>query len=370
MARPDPSSDAAVLIAPLAQHRIPVDRLADWLAPHVPVAGGLQVHQFQGGMSNPTYLLTAGDGARYVLRKKPPGPLLPKAHQIDREYRVMAALAETAVPVPPMIALCQDPDVIGADFFVMGHVPGRIITPPGLDPVAPAQRRALMHALVDTLAALHLVDHRGVGLERFGRPDGYLTRQTARWAAQYKAAAAALPDMIDYADFDWLRDWLTERVAGVEAATLVHGDFRVGNTITDPSQPRTAAVLDWELSTVGHPLSDLGYFCLPFHQPHDAPNLQGLQGLDLPALGLPTEDEVLARYCAKTGRAGIPDWPLFTAFSFFRIAAIVHGVAARTAQGNVSTATADAAADCARAGLLARIGVGIAQAADRQRREI
>ncbi|MEM7061451.1 MAG: phosphotransferase family protein [Pseudomonadota bacterium] len=358
------AEDAPELIDPLDQHHIDPRTLARWLADHVPGTDGLKVQQFQGGMSNPTYLLTTGDGNRYVLRKKPPGKLLPKAHQIDREHKVMAALAATDVPVPRMIALCEDASVIGAEFFVMSHVPGRIITHAAMPTVAHADRRALTFSLVDTLAALHKVDRIEVGLERFGRPDGYITRQTTIWAKQYEAAKAALPPF-DYTKFDWLRDWVIERAGEAEETSIVHGDFRPGNCITHPTEPRVAAVLDWELSTIGHPLSDLAYYCLPYYQPFgDGTGPAGLQGLDLAAEGLPDEEGVLQRYCDQTGRSGLANWPLFMAFSFFRIAAIIQGVAARAAQGNVSSASADADRDLARAGVMAEIGEGIARGAD------
>ncbi len=359
--------DAPELIDPLDQHRIDASALAGWLSDYVPGAEGLTVQQFQGGMSNPTYLLTLSNSTRFVLRKKPPGQLMPKAHQIDREHKVMAALANTPVPVPQMIALCEDVDVIGAEFFVMEHVEGRVITHAAMPTVAQQDRRALAFSLVDTLAALHKVDRIEVGLERFGRPDGYLARQTARWAAQYDAAKAALPPF-DYAKFDWLRDWVMERAGEAEETSIVHGDFRPGNCITHPTEPRVAAVLDWELSTIGHPLSDLAYFCLPYRQPLDTgAGPAGLMGLDLVAEGVPDEEAVLQRYCDQTGRDGLPNWPLFMAFSFFRIAAIIQGVAARAAQGNVSSASADPDRDLARAGTMAEIGEGIARQADTTR---
>ena len=371
MSMADPMSDQPELIEPLATHRIDAARLADWLAPHLPAARqGLEVKQFQGGMSNPTYLLIAGDGSRYVMRKKPPGKLLPKAHQIDREYKVMDALAGSGVPVPGMVAFCDDPEVIGAEFFVMRHVDGRIVTHASMPTVARDDRRALMMDLVDILAALHGVDHMAAGLERFGRPDGYMIRQTTRWAGQYDAAKPALPAEFDYTTFDWLRDWLLERAADAEETSIVHGDYRPGNCITHPTEPRVVAVLDWELSTIGHPLADLGYFCLPWRQPFQlGPGSSGMIGIDLEAEGIPSEDEVLARYCDASGRDGIPDWPLFLAFSFFRSAAIIQGVAARAAQGNVSSASADPARDLARAGAMAERGAEIARAADAAKRE-
>lgn len=361
--------DAPELVAPLEQHRIDAAVLARWLTPHLPdAADGLQVRQFQGGMSNPTYLLTAANGSRYVIRKKPPGKLLPKAHQIDREHRVMHALRDSDVPVPRMFAICDDPEVIGAEFFVMEFVDGRIIKAPTLDTVDKADRAALYVSLVDVMAALHSVDHVAVGLERFGRPDNYLSRQTTRWAGQYEASKPALPSDFDYSRFDWLRDWLLERAAYTDETSIVHGDFRPGNTITHPSEPRCIAVLDWELATIGHPLSDLAYFCLPYRQPH--PELGGFVGLDLAEMGLPAEEDILARYADRTGRAAIPDWPVYMAFSFFRIAAIVQGVAARAAMGNVSSASANAERDLDRARLMAEIGEGIAREAEAARREI
>ncbi|MEL7471502.1 MAG: phosphotransferase family protein [Pseudomonadota bacterium] len=357
-------SDKPELIEPGAAHQIDVDALASWLEPHVAEArSGLSVRQFQGGMSNPTYLLETSGGTRLVLRKKPPGKLLPKAHQIDREYRVMDALRATDVPVPAMIALCEEPDVIGAEFFVMEHVPGRIVTHPAMPTVEGGSRRALWFSLTDTLAALHKVDPATVGLERFGRPDGYLARQTARWAAQYEASKSPLPADFDYADFDWLRDWLTGSAAYTDETSIVHGDFRPGNCISHPTEPRVVAVLDWELSTLGHPLGDLGYFCQPFRQRGAFAGRTGLAELDPAAEGLPSEREILLRYADATGRDGIEDWPVYLAFSFFRSAAIIQGVAARAAMGNVSTSSTDPLEVLARAGEMARIGAEIARGA-------
>lgn len=345
------------LVAPLPAHRIDAEALANWLRDALPEAAqGLTVEQFQGGMSNPTYLITSASGKRYVLRKKPPGKLLPKAHAVDREHAVMHALADTGVPVPRMLAYCEDPEVIGAEFFVMEFVEGRIIPPPSMDPVAREERPAIAHALIDTLAQLHSVDWKAAGLERFGRPEGYLKRQTARWAGQYEGAKEALPADFDYSQMDWLRDWLLEHTDVSNETAIVHGDFRLGNMILHPEEPRVIAVLDWELSTLGHPLADLAYLCMPYHTSGSEPDAR-----DLLEAGLPPEQQLLDRYCERTGRDGIPEWPIFMAFSCFRSAAIIQGVAARAAQGNVSSASADPVRDGARARRVAEVGARIAR---------
>ncbi|MGH1457264.1 MAG: phosphotransferase family protein [Paracoccaceae bacterium] len=360
------NSSAPQIIAPLKAHIFDGEALAAWLAPHLPEAAqGLHIGQFQGGMSNPTYLLTTRSGRRLVLRKKPPGVLLPRAHAVDREYRVMRALGPTEVPVPEMIAYCDDPDVIGAEFFIMDYVEGRIIPDPAMGPVARADRPALAYALIDTLAALHLVDWRAAGLEGFGRPENYLGRQTIRWAAQYESAKPDLPDDFDYSDMDWLQGWLGEHADASHDASIVHGDYRLGNTVVDAAAPRVAAVLDWELSTIGHPLGDLAYTCLPYRLP------QGIAGrIDPVEDAVPREDEIIARYCARTGRDGIPEWPVFLAFACFRYAAIVQGVAARAAKGNASSASADPLRDGARARAVAQIGADIARRMDRRKTEM
>ncbi len=365
MATPDPAASATGAVAPA--QRFDEAALAAYLSGRLADAGaGLTVRQFHGGQSNPTFLLTTGGGARYVLRKKPPGRLLPKAHQVEREYRVMAALAGTAVPVPRMRLLCEDAAVIGTPFYVMDYVPGRIEADPAAPALAPAERRASRLAMTTTLADLHAVDWRAVGLAGFGRPEGYLARQVDRWAQQYAASRTGTENPA----MDWLARWLPDNLppapAGAEPATLVHGDFRPGNLILHPQRPEVVAVLDWELSTLGHPLADLAYFCLPYHLPAGVPGVRGLVGHDLAALDLPDEAEILAAYAARSGRAPGAEWPFYLAFSLFRLAAILQGVAARAAQGNA--ASADAKEVGGRAGLLAETGRALAEGAGALRR--
>lgn len=334
--------------------------LADWLKGRLDGAEqSLAIRQFKGGQSNPTFLLTTGAGGRFVLRKKPAGTLLARAHQVEREYAVMQALAGSGVAVPRMLVLCEDAGVIGTAFYVMDYVPGRVLGGPDLGPAATAERRPLYHAMIETLAALHRVDFRDVGLADFGRPDGYVARQIARWSRQYEASRSGE----DSTAMDWLRDWLHERAAVVDETAIVHGDFRFGNVILEPERPAIAAVLDWELSTIGHPLADLAYFCLPYHLPHGIEGIKGLGGLDLQTWNIPTETETIERYADLSGRDRIDDWPLFLAFSFFRLAAILQGVHARALQGNASSD--DALAVGRRAGMLAEAGRRVAREASR-----
>jgi len=339
------------------QHRFDEAALAAYLSGRLAGAeSGLAVRQFQGGQSNPTYLLSCGDGRTYVLRKKPPGQLLPRAHQVEREYRVMAALAGSAVPVPAMRLLVEDEGVIGTAFFVMDFVEGLVLQEPPLELPGPA-RASLYFEMMDTLAALHGVDWQAVGLADFGRAEGYVPRQIARWSQQYEASRLGAENR----DMDWLKDWLAERADIADASAIVHGDFRLGNMIVRAAAPHIRAVLDWELSTIGHPLADLAYCCMPYHLPVGVKGVRGLVGLDLADIGLPGEEDMLARYCAASGREGVPDWSFFVAFSLFRIAAILQGVFARAQQGNASSA--DAAEVGAHAGMLAAAGRQVAEAA-------
>lgn len=323
------------LIEVLPQHRIDEAALAAWLAPRLGAGfdGRVVVRQFQGGQSNPTYHLAtrAGD---WVLRKKPPGPLLPSAHAVEREYRVIGALAGSGVPVPAVLGLCEDPAVLGTPFYVMRHVPGRLLGSRFVEDEAMprAQRAALYDDLLRVLATLHRVDFRAAGLADFGKPEQYLARQVARWSKQWDASRTEeLPAM------EALRQWLpahlpVELPAGAEAA-IVHGDYRLGNVLVAPDAPRLAAVLDWELATIGHPLADLGYLCIGYHLP---PAEGGCLGLDLAAAGIPTEAETVAAYCRYAGRAVPADFAVYVAFSMFRLAAIAAGVYKRALDGNAA----------------------------------
>ena len=321
---------AAVLIEPLPQHRLDERRLFDFLARELPgFEEPAQVRQFQGGQSNPTYLIAAG-ARRWVLRKKPPGELLPSAHQVEREFRVQQALAGSAVPVPTMWLLCEDEAVIGSAFYVMDHVEGRVLTDTRLTALDPAERRPIYDALATTLAALHRVDVRAAGLEDFGKAENYVGRQIDRWTKQYLAAKTD-----DVPAMDRLMAWLPEHAPERDETTIVHGDFRLGNMIYAPDRPQVAAVLDWELATLGHPLSDLAYAALPYHLPPGGP-LPGLRDVDPRTLGLPTEAEFLETYAKAAGRAEVEDWPFFLALSLFRLAGITQGVYARALAGNAA----------------------------------
>ena len=297
-------------------------------------SGPLTSTKFKGGQSNPTYRLDAASGV-YVLRRKPPGQLLASAHAVDREFRVLTALHGSAVPVARPLHLCRDESVIGSMFYVMEFVDGRIFWDPALPELGTAERAAYYDAIVSTLAALHAVDVDAVGLADYGKPGNYFARQIARWSEQYRASQTrAIPDM------DALMDKLAARCPADDGVVaLVHGDFRIDNLMFDPLEPRVRAVVDWELSTLGHPLADLGYFCMALRLPRN-PALPGLGGMDRAALGIPDEAALLARYSSLSGRPIPADWPFVLAFSFFRLAAIAQGVAKRAQQGNASSAQA------------------------------
>ena len=310
---------------------LPLDPLGRYLAGAVPGFGRLTgARKFPGGQSNPTFLVDA-TGGRFVLRRKPPGQLLKSAHAVDREHRVMAALAGSAVPVPRVFALCEDEAVIGSAFYVMEYLEGRIFWDAVLPDLGPDERAAVYDAMNATLAALHRVDPAAVGLADFGRPGSYFARQTARWSGQYRASQTdPLPEM------DALIAWLEGAMPADDGrVALVHGDFRLDNLVFAPDAPRVLAVLDWELATLGHPFADLAYQCMQWRLPPDSA-LPGLGGVDRRALGLPAEEEYVAAYCARMGLPGIPGWRFYLAFSFFRLAAILQGVYRRALDGNAS----------------------------------
>lgn len=322
-------------------HRFDEDALHRYLQANVEgYSGPLTVRQFEGGQSNPTFQLEAG-GTFYVLRKQPPGELLPSAHQVDREYRVMKALEHTDVPVPLMKCLCEDPTIIGTKFYVMEMVPGRVFAETLLPSLTPPERRAIYLDLARVLAKLHSVDPAAVGLADFGRPGNYYERQIGRWTKQYEASKTEQIDAMDK-----LMSWLPERIPEQGETVIVHGDYRLGNALIHPTESRIVAVLDWELCTLGDGLADLGYICQDYHG--DSYNDAGLSGADLSALGIPTEDELVAEYCRHAGREQIENWPFYVIYNMFRSASIIQGVYKRGLDGNASSEKALEYKDAAR----------------------
>ncbi len=324
--------DGRDLGAPLAAHQIDEIALAKYLAKHIPNFGDTcNVQQFRGGQSNPTFLLQA-DGNSYVLRKKPPGELLPSAHAVDREFRVIAALNNSDVPVPKALHLCEDETIIGQMFYVMNYVAGRVFSDITLPECTPQERTTAYLSSASVLSKLHAVDYQAVGLESFGKPHNYVARQVARWSKQYELSKTE-----DCKAMDELIAWLPANDAEDNGSSIVHGDYRPGNLIFSNDDTTVAAVLDWELSTIGHPLADLGYFLLPYHLNE---NLRGhsLRGVDLHALGIPTEQVLLDTYTANGHQVGNIDY--YIAFSMFRLAAILAGVLRRGIDGNASDPSA------------------------------
>jgi aminoglycoside phosphotransferase (APT) family kinase protein len=332
-----------------AAHRLDEAALHAWLSANVDgYSGPLSVRQFTGGASNPTYLLSAG-GARYVLRKKPPGQLLASAHQVDREYRVMKALGGVGFPVPTMRALCEDDAVIGTSFYVMDFLEGRIFRDARLPGMAPAERSAIYAELVDVLARLHAIDPAAIGLADYGRPGNFFERQIGRWIKQYRGAETdPIPAMEE------LIARLPALVPADETVTIAHGDYRLENVMFHPTEPRIIAVLDWELSTLGHPLADIAYSCILWHSRSEGWGT--LDGIDLAASGIPTEAEHVAAYCRRTGRAGIDHFSFYLAFSIFRLASISQGVFRRNRDG---IGTGDASADNSGTRLLAETALAV-----------
>src|SRR3954463_1711126 len=301
------------------------------------------LEQFKGGQSNPTYRLTSADGRKFVLRRKPPGKLLPSAHAVEREYRVISVLHPTGFPVARPHVLCEDESVIGTAFYVMDYVEGRVLWDQSLPGMSRPERFAIWEELNAVIARLHLIDYRAVGLGDFGKPSSYIERQGARWTRQYQASETEKIEAMDN-----LIAWLPNNIPPETGTTVVHGDFRLDNVIFHPAEPRILAVLDWELSTLGDPLADFAYHCMSWHIPPG--QFRGIGGLDLAALGIPTEAEYVRMYCKRTGRAGIEasHWDFYMAYNLFRIAAILQGIAKRVVDGTAASAHARDAGSRAR----------------------
>ena len=308
--------------------------LARWMDAHVEgFRGPLTVLQFKGGQSNPTYRLDT-PGRSYVLRRKPPGQLLKGAHAVEREARILSALGSTGFPVPHVFGLCTDEAVIGSWFYVMELVEGRIFWDATFPEVARDERPACFDAMNEVIARLHSLDHEALGLGDFGRPGNYFERQISRWTRQYREDVDAGRD----ADMDALADWLPAHIPPGDETSIVHGDFRCDNMIFHPTESRVVAVLDWELSTLGHPLADFAYHAMMYQMPPDI--VAGLAGADLAGLNIPSEQAYVAAYCQRTGRAGIPSWDFYIAFNYFRLAAIFHGIKGRVIRGSAASAQA------------------------------
>ena len=314
-------------------------RLREYLRDTLPaVADGLDVSQFKGGQSNPTYKLTT-PSASYVLRRKPPGKLLKSAHAVDREFRVLSALSKQGIPVATPILLCADDDVVGTMFYVMEFVDGRVFWEPHLPALDATERGAIYDSMNATLAALHNVDFDAAGLGDFGRPGNYFARQISRWSQQYRASETQTVEAMDR-----LIDWLPGNVPTDDSAGIVHGDFRLDNLIIAHDAPKVIAILDWELSTIGHPLADLTYHLMAWQLADVGIGASGLAGMDLTELGIPDEEAYVARYCARTGRTqGIEHRDFYAAFNFFRIAAISQGIAGRVRDGTAASTHASKA---------------------------
>ncbi|MCH8856818.1 MAG: phosphotransferase [Proteobacteria bacterium] len=345
-----PAMEAFTGTRPLAQ---PLDTAAlqAWLSAHVKgFAGPLAIEQFKGGQSNPTYLLKT-PGAQYVMRSKP-GPvakLLPSAHAIEREFRVMKGLAGTDVPVPHMYALCEDESIIGRAFYIMECMEGRVLWDQSLPGMEPAQRAAIYDEMNRVISALHTVDFAAQGLADYGKSGNYFERQIGRWSKQYVASVTQpIPEMDQL--MQWLPAHMPASALDASRVSIVHGDFRLDNLMFHPTEPRVIAVLDWELSTLGHPLADFSYHCMSWHIP--ATLGRGIAGKDLAALGIPGEEEYIRRYCERTGLKDVDtlraDWNFYMAYNMFRIAAILQGIAKRVEAGTASSAQAKASGDTAR----------------------
>ncbi len=320
------------------RHRFDEAALGAWMAAHVEgFAGPMEVRQFKGGQSNPTYQIIT-PGQRYVLRRKPPGKLLPSAHAVDREFAVISALHPTGFPVARPYGLCLDESVIGTIFYVMDSVDGRILWDGSLPDSSPQERAAIYKAKVTTLANLHNTDYKAVGLEDFGKAGSYFARQIGRWSKQYQ-----LSETLKIPEMDRLIEWLPRTIPDGETTSIVHGDYRLDNMILHPTEPRVLAVLDWELSTLGDPLGDFTYHLMNWVMPSG--QRSGLAGLDLAALGIPDMDAYVAMYCEATGRSGIDQLDWYFAYNMFRLAAILQGIVGRVRDGTAASAHAESNAE-------------------------
>ena len=314
-------------------------RLEAWMQENVEgYHGPLTIQQFKGGQSNPTYKLIT-PSQNYVLRRKPPGILLPSAHAVDREYRVITALHGQGFPAPRTFGLCKDDSVIGTWFYIMDCVDGRVIWDTIFPDVPRDDRAAYFDAMNKTMADLHIIDIEKAGLTDFGKPGNYFARQIARWSRQYieDPDAGRVPSM------DKLVEWLPNHIPPGDETSVVHGDYRCDNMIFHPTEPKVVAVLDWELSTLGHPLADFSYHLMMYRMP--PATTTGLIGSDLKALGIPTEAEYVAAYCRRTGRDGIPDLDFYMAYNMFRLAGIIHGIRGRVVRGTAASAHAKKSAE-------------------------
>ncbi|MEO8004619.1 MAG: phosphotransferase [Betaproteobacteria bacterium] len=312
------------------KHRFDIASLDRYLRAHVEgFSGALEVEQFKGGQSNPTFRLSAG-GKHYVLRRKPPGKLLPSAHAVDREYRVITALHGSEVPVAKTYCLCLDEAIIGTAFYVMDYVAGRVLWDPALPEISASERRAYFEELNRVIAALHSVDYAAIGLGDYGKPGSYIERQISRWSKQYRASETEHIEAMEN-----LIEWLPKNIPQGDETRIVHGDYRMDNVMFHSTEPRMLAVLDWELSTLGHPLADFAYHCMTWRLTPG--QFRGMLGVDFKALGIPTEEEYVEMYCRRTNRTGIPNWDFYMAYNMFRLAGILQGIMGRVKDGTAAS---------------------------------